>query len=45
MIKTSVPRIGANLAVSAVLASVGTLATAGRTNDGAAAICNNGRPR
>jgi hypothetical protein len=45
MIKTSVPGIGTALALSAVLAGVGTLPAAARPNDGAAAICKNGRPR
>jgi hypothetical protein len=45
MIKISVPRLGAALALSAVLAGVGTLPAAARPNDGAAAICRNGRPR
>jgi hypothetical protein len=45
MIKISVPRFGAALALSAVLAGVGTLPAAARPNDGAAAICKNGRPR
>ena len=43
MIKTSVPRVGAALALSAVLAGVGALPAAARPGDGAAAICNNGR--
>ena len=45
MIKFSVPRIGAALALSAVLPGVDTLPAAARPNDGAAATCKNGRPR
>ena len=45
MIKISVPRIGAALALSAVLVGVGTLPALARPNDEAAAICENGRPR
>jgi hypothetical protein len=45
MIKISVLRIGADLALSAAPAGVGMLPAAARPSDGAAAICKNGRPR